>query len=209
MSPNIRAAIERSGIVLRHKEDPLRFKATVPETSDGTRYAISIDLAIKPTTTNLLPYTKMVDSVMAASESLLLIDKIRCLPARSSSQVNKINSDLLDIQYCASQLDYYKATVPEALQELLSEDVWRAFWAKLEELHLEVNVTQIACSPLYDAYRVLRLIHVQSIAMSMNYTIISCRIASFDVSLFWPLDGSCLASKTFGDMRRPSFCIGV
>ncbi|EAU93569.1 hypothetical protein CC1G_02799 [Coprinopsis cinerea okayama7 len=129
MAPRDVKALNAAGIYVRRIGHTLdRFAATVPESEEDAKDAISIDLAVQRDINALIPFTREIEGVTVADERLLIVLKIQCLPERSVASSKKVGSDFEDVMWCASRLHEENIQLPESLSKQLSEDVIRNFF---------------------------------------------------------------------------------
>ncbi len=134
MNDGIIKGLQAKGITTKKEQRPNRFSANVPETASGHRDATSVDLAVKPGITSILPYTTSIGDITVADPRLLLVDKIRCFTERSDNQDKKLENDLQDILFCVDEIvEKYPVPLPAVLVNLIDDDVWAKYWVRLAE----------------------------------------------------------------------------
>jgi len=111
-----------------------RFSGNIASTPQIPK-ALSFDLAARPEIIQLMRFTVTVEGVVIAGHSLLIVDKIVTATERGTLNAAKIQSDLQDVYFCASELVQKgeKVSSAEILRSRLTEEVMSLFWKRLED----------------------------------------------------------------------------
>ncbi|KAJ6488550.1 hypothetical protein C8R47DRAFT_483897 [Mycena vitilis] len=134
MPKTLRESLTRGGInICVYKERKDRFSGNLEESVPGAKDAVKFDIAVHDNVLQLLRYTtvtEMLPGVRVADERLLLVMKIISLAERSGNVDAKISSDSHDIVFCLGLLD---GGIPDELVALISDRIWKMFWARLKD----------------------------------------------------------------------------